>query len=83
MSLALPMFSANNDRVRRESERCCSIEKPGGKVVVEADAPITISPTFSKGRVFNLVPGFEAIPFSVALGAQDTQAEVRLWVERT
>jgi len=81
ISLVLPVISRNDEMLRRESDRCCSIQKPGGKLVIESDAPLSIGPTPSKGRVFNLVPGFEAVPFTVTLVPQDGQTMVRLWVE--
>ena len=82
ISLVLPLISRNHETLRRESDRCWSIRKPGGKVLVESDTPLTIGPTPSKGRVFNLVPGFEAVPFSIALAPNAGEARVRLWVEK-
>jgi hypothetical protein len=82
LSLVLPLISRNDEKLQRESERCCSVLKPGGRVVVEADAPLAIAPTPSKDRVFNLVPGFEAVPFTVALAPREGHTEVRVRVER-
>jgi hypothetical protein len=83
ISLVLPLISRNDEKLRRESERCCSIAKPGGRVIVEADAPLAIAPTPSKERVFNLVPGFEAVPFAVALNSRGGPIEVRIRVEKS
>ncbi len=65
-ALVLPIISPSGEEVRRVSETRIEIVKPQGTVVVESDAPMTIKAT-EKGRVFNMVPGAEAVPIVVQL----------------
>ncbi len=62
--LVLPVISENRERVRRISSTAFEIEKAGGAIVIDANAPLTIVDTGGE-RVFNLIPGFQAIPFAV------------------
>ncbi len=60
-ALVVPIISPSAEEVRQISETRIEIDKPDGTVVVEGNAPLSIkdSPT---GRVFNMVPGAEAVP---------------------
>jgi hypothetical protein len=64
LALALPVISASGEKVRRVSDKKIEIEKPEGTVVVEANVPLRIQET-GRDRIFNLVPGFEAVPIVV------------------
>jgi hypothetical protein len=60
-ALVLPVASVNSEKVVQPSANKIEIHKPGGTVVLESNVPLWIKPT-EKGRVFNLVPGVEAVP---------------------
>ena len=60
-ALVLPVVSSNNEKVVQVSDFKIEITKPEGIVVVEANVPLKIKET-EKSRIFNMVPGVEAIP---------------------
>jgi hypothetical protein len=64
--LILPLVSDLGETVRRVSEKCIAVQKPSATVLVQADAAIDL-PADSSMRVFNLVPGFLAVPLSIGL----------------
>lgn len=74
-TLVLPVVSPTGEKVTQVSETRIEIIKPEGTVVVESNAAMTIKQT-PKGRVFNMVPGAEAVPIMVALPT-DAGAEVK------
>jgi hypothetical protein len=59
--LVLPVASVNSEKVVQPSLNRIEIFKPHGTVILESNVPLSIKPT-EKGRVFNLVPGLEALP---------------------
>ena len=65
-SLVIPVISQTGEQVRQISDRRIEITKPGGTVIVEANVPLIIKET-KKGRVFNQVPGCEAVPIFAQL----------------
>ncbi|KPM30529.1 Hypothetical protein I595_3350 [Croceitalea dokdonensis DOKDO 023] len=64
VSLVLPLISPNHEKVTQVSEEQIEIEKEGGTVVVSANAPMSIKKT-KRNRIFNMVPGMEAIPITI------------------
>ncbi len=60
-ALVLPVISPTGEKVTQVSPTVIEVEKPEGKLVVESNVPLTIKDT-EKDRVFNMVPGAEAIP---------------------
>ncbi|MFM7182365.1 MAG: hypothetical protein ACKO2G_12995 [Verrucomicrobiales bacterium] len=75
--LILPVISTAGEKVVQSDNRI-EIHKTGGKVIIEANAPLQILKT--KGtRIFNLIPGFEALPI-VANLPTDQRLECRLVV---
>ena len=52
------------------------IHKPQGKVVIEANVPLRIQES-TRPRIFNLVPGFEALPIIAEIPA-DSRLECRI-----
>lgn len=62
-AMVVPIVSAADEKIRWISVRKLEIEKPGGTVVIEADAPLRVLKT-PRDRIFNMVPGFEAIPLA-------------------
>lgn len=73
--IALPLISKANEPVRQVSANRIDIQKAKGIVCVNANVPLHIKKT-ERGRVFNLVPGFEAVPIVAELPAD--QAAERL-----
>ncbi len=61
VALALPVISPIEDEIVIVSENRIEILKKESKVVVEANVPLSIKET-QKSRVFNMVPGMEALP---------------------
>ncbi|PHQ32140.1 hypothetical protein [Rhodopirellula bahusiensis] len=73
-ALIVPIVSATSETVRRVSKNQIEIEKPEGTVVCKCNVPFAIhggaqsSGVQSSGassRVFNMVPGMEAVPLVV------------------
>ncbi|QEG22889.1 hypothetical protein [Mariniblastus fucicola] len=64
--LVIPILSPTGEKVTQVSKTRIEIVKPEGTVVVESNAPLTIKET-AKGRVFNMVPGAEAVPIMMAI----------------
>ncbi|GAA0880252.1 hypothetical protein GCM10009119_32220 [Algoriphagus jejuensis] len=60
-SFTLPIISKNDEPVEQPEEHVIIITKPGGKVRIVANVPLTIIET-AKNRTFNMVPGMEALP---------------------
>lgn len=69
--LVLPIISPGGEKVTRPSVDRIEIHKPGGTLVLEANVPLQIEDT-GRPRVFNLVPGFEAIPVFAEIPAGET-----------
>jgi hypothetical protein len=65
-SLVVPIISPSGETVRQVSANRIEIDKPSGTVVVACNVPLTIRQT-EKGRVFNMVPGMEAVPIFAEL----------------
>lgn len=61
LEFVLPVISPTGEKVAREDSGRYIIHKPGGKVVVGSNVPMAL-PEFDRERVFNHVPGFEAVP---------------------
>ena len=80
-NLALPIISKVNEPVRQVSANRIEIQKKNGVVRVTASVPLRIKKT-ERGRVFNLVPGFEAVPILADL-ATDKAGEERCEIEMT
>jgi hypothetical protein len=59
--LVVPIISSSHESVRLVSDDRIEIDKPQGTVVVQSNGPLTIKDGPDK-RVFNMVPGAEAIP---------------------
>ena len=60
-ALIVPVISPSGEDVRQPSANRIEIDKPGGTVVVEGSVPLSIKES-KKGRIFNMVPGMEAVP---------------------
>jgi len=66
--LVLPLISPGGEKVIQQANRI-EIRKPQGTVVIEANAPLRIQES-TRSRVFNLVPGFEAVPVFAEIPAE-------------
>ena len=66
--LILPVISPTGEKVARSAKRI-EIHKPQGRLVIEANAPLRIQET-TRPRIFNLVPGFEAVPIIAEIPAE-------------
>lgn len=59
--LVIPVISSSDEKVVQIAENRIEIYKKEGVVILEANIPLNIQNTIKK-RVFNMVPGVEAIP---------------------
>jgi len=59
--LILPVISSSGEKVIRSAANRIEIHKSEGTLIIEADATLQIMDT-GRPRIFNLVPGFEAVP---------------------
>ncbi|WP_273445491.1 hypothetical protein [Neolewinella agarilytica] len=73
--LVLPVVSPNTDEVVRIDERTLHIIKPTGMVRLEANVPLQIDIT-KRERIFNLVPGVQALPIFAEVGENGTRVSV-------
>lgn len=64
-ALAVPVISPTGETVRMVGPRRCEITKGAAVLVVESDRPLD-RPKSKRERVFNHVPGLEALPLQVA-----------------
>jgi hypothetical protein len=76
--LVLPIISPTGETVNQTAPNRIEIHKPQGKLVIEANAPLQIEKT-PRSRIFNLVPGFEAVPVAADIPA-DGRLECRIRV---
>ena len=68
-SYILPVVSTNNEKVSILSDNKIEIRKKGGMVKIEANVPMKVLE-----RVFNFVPGMEALP--IQFMARDIQIKI-------
>lgn len=61
ISLVVPIISQSGQKIDRVSKNRIEIQKSNGKIAIEANCPLHIQSTGRK-RIFNMVPGFEAVP---------------------
>lgn len=59
--LVLPLISPTGEQVNQLNENKIEVQKQAGNITIEANVPIFIKKT-KRERVFNMVPGCEAIP---------------------
>lgn len=71
-SLVLPVASVNAEKVVQSSANKIEIFKQEGTVVLESNVPLEIKST-ERGRVFNLVPGVEAVPVFAKINADSSE----------
>ncbi|NIG53808.1 hypothetical protein [Chitinophaga sp. Cy-1792] len=61
----LPLISSSNEKMKMINDYSCQVTKPGGKVIITAKSPPRFDIMEYK-RIFNYVPGLEAIPFEIS-----------------
>ena len=76
-AFVLPIVSPTGEKVTQVSEHEITIEKPNGTVKVVSSTIMKIKET-PKSRIFNMVPGVEAIP--IIVNFDDTQ-KVKIVIE--
>ena len=74
-SFTIPIISKNTEPVEQPEDHVIIINKPEGKVKIEANVPLTIIET-EKGRTFNMVPGVEALPIRAELGSESVELTI-------
>jgi hypothetical protein len=76
--LILPVVCSRGETASRIDAQTVRIVKPAGTLRIHTNAVAGLAMT-GRERVFNLVPGFECLPLSVALprGAGDTSVEIQ------
>ncbi len=68
IKLIVPVLAREGERAEQIDAQTVRVIKAKGALTVATDAPSGFDPSF-KEKTFNLVPGFEAFAFSVALRA--------------
>jgi len=82
-SLVVPVIAKSSEAATQTAPTRWTVAKPGGRLVVSAASPITRIAT-RRDRVFNLVPGFEALPLELtANGAKSVACVLRVEADRT
>jgi hypothetical protein len=76
IKLIMPVIAREGERVEQIDAQTVRVIKAKGALIVSTDPSISFDPSF-KEKTFNLVPGFEAFPFSVTL-TPGKPARVRL-----
>ncbi|MFK7932540.1 MAG: hypothetical protein AB8G22_03465 [Saprospiraceae bacterium] len=61
VELILPIISPTGEKIEQISPNQIAIHKPAGTVVIKSNTPLFIKKT-ARSRVFNMVPGVEAVP---------------------
>jgi hypothetical protein len=64
--LVVPVIASSHEMLTRTTEKQYRITKPGGTLVIESNLKLTVQPT-KRNRVFNMVPGVQAIPFAIEI----------------
>ncbi|HEY0715484.1 MAG TPA: hypothetical protein VGF45_22575 [Polyangia bacterium] len=71
-ALVLPVISPDGEAVRRVNDKRVTIAKPKGLLLIEASVPLAIDELPARERVFNITPGFAAVPFRITMPAGTT-----------
>jgi hypothetical protein len=65
--LVLPIACQSDEKVTQLDAKSIQIKKKNGTLLIKSNVPLEIMKT-TKSRVFNLVPGIEAVPVSAHFG---------------
>ncbi|WP_188760624.1 hypothetical protein [Edaphobacter acidisoli] len=74
----VPVIASSTDRVEQSNAQTVHIIRPKGTLVISTDAQQGFAPIPAQ-RTFNLVPGFEAVPLTVAMQPGE---QVRVRIEK-
>ena len=69
------LLASSEEKFSADTPTSARLEKKGCRVKISSDRPMKILPT-KTGRVFNFVPGFEAVPICVEGGSAEIKIEV-------
>jgi hypothetical protein len=75
IAILFPVISAAAEKINFVSDKIVHINKKNCRVKVSSDTLLHQAPT-STGRIFNYVPGFEAIPFMVSNNKATIEIEI-------
>lgn len=64
IKIIIPVIAKSTEKVMTINSKSLQVKREGGMVTLSADKPLLQLPT-ANGRIFNFVPGFEAIPLAV------------------
>lgn len=73
--IIFPLLASSEEKFSADTPTSARLEKKGCRVKISSDRPMKILPT-KTGRVFNFVPGFEAVPICVEGGSAEIKIEV-------
>ena len=65
VEFVLPLIASNEEKMEVISDRQIQVDKNGVKVVVESSVPMEVFQDPSQERVFNFVPGMQALPIKI------------------
>lgn len=80
--LVLPIISATGEKVSQTKPNIIEIQKERGKIIIEANVPLSIMKT-KKDRIFNMVPGFEAVPIVMKFPLNKNEIISKIYIEKT
>ena len=75
----LPIISPTGEKVKQSNSYEITIQKLNGLVSIKASVPIKIKET-TKERIFNMVPGAEAVPIMVYFEENNQEVEISIKV---
>lgn len=73
--LMLPLVASSEETARQVDEKTWEIKKSGGLVSLTADVLLKRQPT-KRERVFNMVPGVQALPLYLELGREGASCRI-------
>lgn len=79
-AFVLPLISPTGEEVKQVGPNEITIQKPEGLVKVTSNVPLQIKDML-RSRIFNMVPGAEAVPIMAFLTEDKTQVDLRIEVE--
>ncbi len=78
-AFVLPMVSPTGEKVAQPNPNEITIQKPEGLVSITSNVPLQIKET-PKERIFNMVPGAEAVPIIAYFKDKSEALEIRIMV---
>ncbi|WP_396635213.1 hypothetical protein [Maribacter sp. R86514] len=78
-AFVLPIISPSNEVVTQVSNNQITVRKPEGLVTITSSVPLKIKKT-SKKRMFNMVPGAEAIPIMAYFDVNSNELNISIQI---